>query len=76
MAYDEKKDVTLWSKQVDNLMLTVQKYNSGVAKFQVGPRVVKRADGTESFVKAGRITLEEVEFIGKYMSEIRKAMAA
>jgi len=76
MAYDEKKDVILWSGRVDSLMLSVQKYADGAPKFQVGPRVIVKASGEESFVKAGRLTAGEFEYISTAMPEIKKALAA
>lgn len=76
MAYDEKKDVVLWSGRVDNLMISVQKYADGAPKFQIGPRVITKATGEESFVKAGRLTAGEFEYISTMMPEIKKALAA
>lgn len=76
MAYDEKKDVMMWGCRIGNLLLSVQKYADGAPKFQIGPRIVTKETGEESFVKAGRLTAEEFEFISTMIPEIKKALAA
>lgn len=75
MAYDESKDAVLWETQLGNgLCLGVHQYDGGEKKFQIGPRVVPKKDGSTGYAKAGRLALSEVQEICTLLPEIKKAM--
>lgn len=63
MAFDETKDKELWQGQINDLMVSVHSYNGGDPKLQIGPRVVTKKDGSESYRKAGRLTGQEMEWL-------------
>ena len=65
-GFDPSLDKELFSESVDFERTTVKvgvyAYNEGVHKLQLG-RENKKADGSGSFAKLGRLTKEEVEAI-------------
>lgn len=63
MAFDESKDKKLWTGQVNDLLLSVHCYNGGEPRLQIGPRVIEKKDGTETYRKAGRLHAVEVAYI-------------
>ena len=60
MAFNKDKDKKLWEGQVGDLKLAICSYDGGEPKLQIGPRVYEKADGSESYRKAGRLSAEEV----------------
>jgi hypothetical protein len=73
MAYDEKNDVILWEGKVGNLCMAVKQYNGGTPKLQIGPRIVE-SKGEEKFMKAGRLTVEELDYIVESAPAIAQAI--
>ena len=80
MAYNEKLDKVLYETEIvgdnDNLKITVQAYNGGEAKLQIGPRVYEKKDGSEGYRKAGRLTVKEVSAISQLLPSIQDALKA
>jgi len=74
MAYDTSKDKELWKGAVGNLRISVHAYNGGEAKLQIGPRIVETKEGAEKFMKAGRITEDEFDYLIGYAEEILAAL--
>ena len=78
--FDNSKDEMLeqWSTEA-GLQISVKQYNKGVKKLQIGPRVIEGRDdhGTpiDVFVKAGRLTQEEVQFLAEHLSEIQTLLS-
>jgi hypothetical protein len=72
MAYDESKDKEIKTWQHKNgLYLSIYQYNGGEPKIQIGPRAYKKSDGSTSYGKAGRLSLEEFGWVLGLRDEIR-----
>jgi hypothetical protein len=74
MPYDPEKDKVLkkWKSEETGLVLSVNRYGDGEAKLQIGPRILKKRDGTDGApVKAGRLSMEDVIWLVEMLDEIR-----
>ena len=72
MAYEAEKDKEIKSWQHEGgLYVSLYQYNGGEPKVQIGPRAYKKADGSEGFGKAGRLTLAEMAWLFGLKDEIR-----
>ena len=76
MAYDSSKDQTLetWENEETGLMISINRYGEGDPKLQIGPRVYVKKDGTKSNVKAGRLTIDDVNWLEETIEEIKEKM--
>lgn len=75
MAYDKEKDREIKSwKHENGLYVCIYQYNGGEPKIQIGPRAYKKADGSEGYGKAGRLTLEEMAWIFGLKDEMRETV--
>ncbi|HSO62260.1 MAG TPA: hypothetical protein VLR50_14615 [Desulfobacterales bacterium] len=78
MAYDPEKDKVLkkWKSENTGLVLSINKYGDGEAKLQIGPRILKKKDGTDGApVKAGRLSVEDVMWLYDLLDEIKDDLA-
>ncbi len=74
MPYDPEKDKVLkkWKSEETGLVLSINRYGEGEAKLQIGPRILKKKDGTDGApVKAGRLSMEDVIWLIDMLDEIR-----
>jgi hypothetical protein len=74
MAYEPEKDKVLkkWKSEGTGLVLSINKYGDGEAKLQIGPRILKKKDGTDGApVKAGRLSIEDVMWLYELLDEIK-----
>jgi hypothetical protein len=74
MAYEPEKDKVLkkWKSEDTGLVLSINKYGDGEAKLQIGPRILKKKDGTDGApVKAGRLSIEDVMWLYDLLDEIK-----
>lgn len=74
MPYDPEKDKTLkqWRSEETGLVVSIHQYDGGEAKLQIGPRILRRKDGTERApAKAGRLTVEDVLWIYEIIDEVK-----
>jgi hypothetical protein len=79
MAYDPDKDKTLkqWHSEETGLVVSINQYDAGEAKLQIGPRILKRKDGTERApAKAGRLTVEDVLWLYDIIDEIKDELTS
>jgi hypothetical protein len=79
MPYDPQKDETLkeWRCEETGLMLSIHRYDGGEAKLQIGPRILKKKDGSDRApVKAGRLTIEDVMWLYDTIDEIKDELAS
>jgi hypothetical protein len=78
MAYEPEKDKVLkkWRSEDTGLVLSLNKYGDGEAKLQIGPRILKKKDGTDGApVKAGRLSIEDVMWLYDLLDEIKDDLA-
>jgi hypothetical protein len=74
MPYDASLDETIkkWRCQETGLIVSIQRYNGGEAKVQIGPRILLKKDGTERApAKAGRLTIEDLLWLYDIIDEIK-----
>jgi len=78
MAYNKKLDITHFEADIvgdnDTLKVSVNSYNGGERKLQIGPRIFEKKNGDEGFRKAGRMTAEEYAQLKDLLSEIEEAL--
>lgn len=74
MPFDPNKDKVLkkWKCEETGLIVTINQYDKGEAKLQIGPRILKKQDGTDRApAKAGRLSIEDVLWLYDLMDEIK-----
>ena len=73
MGYNEQVDKVLKEWESETFLISVRSYKEGVPKLQVGPRIVQ--GGREaSFVRLGRLSLDEVKFLNSCLNQVIKVM--
>ena len=78
MPYDANKDEVLkqWHCEETGLMVSIQRYDGGEAKVQIGPRILKRKDGGERApAKAGRLTIEDMMWFYSIIDEVKEELS-
>lgn len=73
-GFDPDKDKVLkkWKCEDTGLIVAIHSYDGGEPKLQIGPRVLKKKDGTDRAPsKAGRLTIEDVEWIYDIIDDIK-----
>jgi len=79
MPYDPDKDQVLkkWKSEETGLVISINRYGDGEPKVQIGPRILKKQDGSDRApVKAGRLTMEDLLWLYDIIDEIKEEMAA
>jgi hypothetical protein len=78
MPYDASLDKVLkqWQCPETGLIVSINRYGEGEPKLQIGPRALRRKDGRESQVKAGRLTVEDVLWLHEIIDEVREQITA
>ena len=76
MAFDPDKDkiLKIWKCEETGLLVSINRYGEGEAKVQIGPRVFLRKDGKESQRKAGRLTIEDIQWLYDTIDEIKEEL--
>ncbi len=77
-GYDPEKDKMLkeWKCEETGLMVSINQYGEGEPKLQIGPRILMKKDGTERRpAKAGRLTIEDVDWLFGVIDEIKEEMS-
>ena len=77
MSFDPNKDKILkkWQCPETGLLITINRYDQGEAKVQIGPRILKKKDGSDRApVKAGRLTIEDVLWIYDVIDEVKEEL--
>ncbi len=73
-GYDPELDKKLkeWKNEETGLLLSIHQYGDGEPKLQIGPRILKKKDGTDRAPsKAGRLTIEDVMWIYDIIDEVK-----
>lgn len=78
MPYEPEKDelIKQWRCEETGLVISIQRYAGGEPKLQIGPRILKKKDGSERApAKAGRLTIEDVMWLYDIIDEIKNELS-
>ena len=77
MPFNPELDKALkkWTCDETGLMVSINRYGDGEPKLQIGPRIFKKKDGTESQRKSGRLTIEDVMWLYDIIDEIKDELS-
>ncbi len=77
MPFDPEKDKILkqWKSEETGLVVSINRYGESEPKVQIGPRMFKKKDGTESQRKAGRLTMEDVLWLYDIIDDLKDDLA-
>ncbi|MCU0556229.1 MAG: hypothetical protein WAV08_03595 [Desulfobacterales bacterium] len=78
MAFDPDKDkiIKKWHCEETGLMVSINQYDRGEPKVQIGPRMLKKKDGSDRApAKAGRLTMEDVLWLYENIDEIKDELS-
>jgi len=78
MPYDPSKDEVIkqWRCDETGLLISINRYDNGEAKVQIGPRILRKQDGSDRApVKAGRLTIEDLMWLHEIIDEIKEEMS-
>jgi hypothetical protein len=78
MAYEPEKDHLLasWENDKTGLTVSIYRYGDGDPKLQIGPRTFTKRDGTKSATKAGRLSMDDILWLGGVLEEVTQKMNA
>lgn len=74
MAFDPDKDKILkkWKCEDTGLIISINQYGNGQPKLQIGPRILKKQDGSDRVpTKAGRLTVEDLLWFYDIIDEVK-----
>ena len=77
MPFDPEKDKVLktWRCEETGLIISVNQYNEGQPKVQIGPRILMKKEGGERApMKAGRLTVEDVLWLYDVIDEVKETL--
>jgi hypothetical protein len=76
MAYDSSKDQVLhtWENDKTGLNISICRYGDGEAKLQIGPRSYTKKDGSKSATKAGRLPIDDVNWLSEVIEQVIEKM--
>jgi len=76
-GFDPTKDKILekWVSDETGLIVSINQYENGSPKVQIGPRLVQLKDGSETQRKAGRLTMEDLLFVYNIIDEVKDKLA-
>ena len=78
MPFDPDKDKVLkmWQCEDTGLVVSINQYGDSQPKVQIGPRILKKKDGTDRVpVKAGRLTIEDVLWLYDVIDEVKEELS-
>jgi hypothetical protein len=78
MAFNPQKDkiIKKWHCPETGLMVSINQYDRGEPKVQIGPRMLKKKDGTDRApAKAGRLSMEDVLWLYENIDEIKDELS-
>ncbi|SCY74778.1 hypothetical protein [Desulfoluna spongiiphila] len=73
-GFDPEKDKKLkeWRCEDTGLLVSINQYDKGEPKVQIGPRILKKKDGTDRApAKAGRLSISDISFIYDIIDDIK-----
>ena len=77
MPFDPEKDNVLkkWRCEETGLVVSINQYDTGEPKLQIGPRVITKKDGGEAQRKAGRLTMEDLIWFYDIIDEVKDELS-
>jgi hypothetical protein len=77
MPFDPEKDKVLkkWKCTETGLVVSINRYDTGEPKVQIGPRVFTKKDGGESQRKAGRLTMEDLLWFYDIIDDVKDELS-
>jgi hypothetical protein len=78
MPYEPEKDelIKQWHCEETGLLISIQRYAGGEPKLQIGPRILKKKDGSQRApAKAGRLTIEDVMWLYDIIDEVKNELS-
>ena len=78
MPFDPEKDKVLktWRCEETGLVISINQYNEGQPKVQIGPRILMKKDGggERAPMTAGRLTVEDVLWLYDVIDEVKETL--
>lgn len=77
-GYDPEKDKKIkeWKNEDTGLLISIYQYGEGEPKVQLGPRILKKKDGTDRAPsKAGRLSIEDITWIYDIIDEVKDELS-
>ena len=77
-GYDPEMDKKIkeWKNEETGLLISIHQYGEGEPKLQIGPRILKKKDGSDRAPsKAGRLPIEDVMWIYDIIDEVKAEFA-
>lgn len=77
-GFDPEKDKVIrqWKNEETGLMVSINQYAEGEPKVQIGPRILKKKDGTDRApAKAGRLSMEDLLWIYEIIDEVKDELS-
>ncbi len=77
-GFDPEQDKKLkeWRSEETGLCISICQYKDGEPKVQIGPRIIKKKDGTDGAPrKAGRFTIEDVMWLYETIDEVKDELS-
>lgn len=77
-GYDPEKDKVIrqWKNEDTGLLVSINQYGEGEPKVQIGPRILKKKDGSDRApAKAGRLSMEDLLWLYDIIDEIKDELA-
>ncbi|EIM63052.1 hypothetical protein [Desulfobacter postgatei] len=77
-GYDPEQDkkIAEWKNEETGLIISIMQYGEGEPKLQVGPRILKKKDGSDRApMKAGRLSVEDVMWLYDIIDEVKDELS-
>ncbi len=77
-GFDPEKDKVLkkWKSEETGLLISINQYDTGEPKVQIGPRILLKKDGTERApARAGRLSVEDIMWLYDVIDEIKDELS-
>ena len=78
MPFDPEKDKTVkkWKCEETGLVVSINQYGEGDPKLQIGPRILKKQDGSDRAPdKAGRLSIEDVLWLYDIIDDVKDELS-
>ena len=78
MPYESEKDKVIkeWKCEETGLIVSINQYGDGEPKLQIGPRILKKRDGSDRApTKAGRLTIEDVLWLYDIIDDVKDELS-